>query len=33
MNINNSIGEHMRDEENVALMGPEELLKLVLDHY
>jgi len=33
MNMNNGIGEHMRNEEYVVLIGPEELLKLVLDNY
>jgi hypothetical protein len=33
MNMNNGIGEHMRNEEHVVLIGPEELLKLVLDNY
>ncbi len=31
--MNNGIGEHMRNEKNVVLIGPEELLKLVLDNY
>jgi hypothetical protein len=33
MTMINGIGEHMRNKENVVLIGPEELLKLVLDNY
>jgi hypothetical protein len=33
MTMNNGIGEHMRNEENVDLIEPEELSKLVLDNY